>query len=800
MAPGDDREAFLRALAETLIRWRVVVVLVVAAITVFFGWFLLRSEIRFQYSELLPQKHPFIRTHNQYGATFGEANVLVVMLQKPDGSVFDIPTLTALVRVTEALEQLPGVNHDQISSLAHRSTRWLLIRPGGMIIANPVLLRPPVNDEEVRKVEHVVLKSPHIYGPQVSLDKRAFVLRAGFHEHKLDYPRLFDAVNEEILSIPLPEGVDLHVVGMPRLYGWLYQYVWEIAVIFLGTVVLVWTLLWVYFRDWRGALRPTISGGLAAVWGIGFLRLVGFAIDPLALIVPFFITARAVSHSVQMHDRYYEELGRGLPQREAIAQAFARLFVPTLSGILTDALGVLVILLVPILMLQKLAVVASFWILAIVVAELLLNPVVYSFLKAPDAHMVAARERGRWRRATARLGAGVTGPRGRWVTVGIAGGGLVVCAVFISRLTIGDPTSASNLLWPDHEFNAGFREVQEQFGGVEPLMIVVEGQKDSLKIPSNLRTVQAFQRHMEQDPSVGASFSLVDLLTSVNMTFHEFEPKWGVVPRSAIDVAGYFFLFWTGSPPSDSARYFAPDFSSSHLTLFCKDHETRNVRRMIARAEAFIAEHPLEKARFRLAGSLIGVLAAVYEEVLRHNVLMHVLAFSTIFAICAVTYRSLVAALLLIVPMVVANAVINAYMGARGIGINLNTLPVVTVGVGFGIDYGIYILSRVREEVRVGATVADAATAAISTAGKAVTFTGLTMIASVALWIFSSIRFEAEMGILLAIWMFFAMLTSMTLLPALVAILEPAFLGRDVAAPKMGELPTIPLTAGGRKR
>jgi predicted RND superfamily exporter protein len=265
------------------------------------------------------------------------------------------------------------------------------------------------------------------------------------------------------------------------------------------------------------------------------------------------------------------------------------------------------------------------------------------------------------------------------------------------------------------------------------------------------------------------------------MTFHEMEPKWGVVPRDPVDVAGYFFLYWTGAPPSDSARFFAPDFSSAHVTLFCRDHEVTNVRRMIARAERFIAAHPLEKAHFRMAGGLVGVLAAVYEEVLRNNVLMNVLSFGTIFLVCAATYRSLVAAGLLLVPMLVANSVINAYMGARGIGINLNTLPVVTVGVGFGFDYGIYILSRIGEEVRAGRPTREATVEALASAGRAVTFTGSTMIGGVVLWVFSNIRFEAEMGVLLAIWMFFSMATSMTLLPALIAIVDPAFLRRGVA-------------------
>ncbi len=779
--PSPSDSPRIRRLAESLLDHRGKVVAAITAVTLFFTFFLLRSRLVFDFADLLPQKHPFIQTHNRYGGKFGESNTLVVMLQVNEGSIFDIPTLTTLVQVTQAMEQLPGVNNDQISSLAHRSTRWLLIRPGGVIVANPVMLRPPMNAEELERIEHIVVKSQHIYGVQVSLDKRAAIVRAGFHERLLDYPKLFDAVNRSVLSIPHDPRVTIYVVGLPRLYGWIYQYVGEILTIFFGTIVLVWILLYLYFRDWRGSLRPTISGGLAAVWGLGFIRMIGFSLDPLTLIVPFFITARAVSHSVQMHDRYYEELGRGRTQHNAIIEAFTGLFVPTLSGILTDALGVLVILLVPIVTLEKLAIAASFWILAIVVSELLLNPIVYYYLRPPDREMVSGRERGLWRRSTERLGRLVTGRVGRWVTVGIAGAGLGVCAYFISGLRIGDPSSVSNILWADHIFNVGFRKVQDEFGGVEPLLVVVEGEKDALKIPANLRTIQDFQRYMEEDASIGASFSLVDILTSVNMTFHEMEPKWGVVPRDPIDVAGYFFLFWTGAPPSDSARFFAPDFSSAHVTLFCRDHEVGNVRRMIARADAFIAKHPLEKAHFRMAGGLIGVLAAVYEEVLRNNLLMNVLSFSAIFVICAVTYRSFVAAVLLLVPMLIANSVINAYMGARGIGVNLNTLPVVTVGVGFGIDYGIYILSRVAEEIRHGKGTADAVVASLASAGRAVTFTGFTMIGGVVLWIFSSIRFEAEMGVLLAIWMFFSMTTSMTLLPALIAITDPEFLRGDLA-------------------
>jgi len=218
--------------------------------------------------------------------------------------------------------------------------------------------------------------------------------------------------------------------------------------ILVVTYCLEWVLRWMYFHDWRGALRPTITGLIAAFWGLGFIHIIGLALDPLMLVMPFLITARAVSHAIQMHDRYYEEFEKsGWHKRRAIVASFAELFVPTLSGISTDAFGVLVILLVPVIMLQKLAITASWWILAITISEMALNPIVYYYLKAPEPELVMMRERGGFRMGINWFVRRLLTPMGKTVTV-VAWLGLTLVALYFVRgLTIGDPTSASPLLW-----------------------------------------------------------------------------------------------------------------------------------------------------------------------------------------------------------------------------------------------------------------------------------------------------------------------------------------------------------------
>lgn len=875
MNPGTTEKP-LYWLGRKLIEKRIPVMIGVFLVTGFFGWHtykLFNAGFVTSFGDLLPQTHEFMKIHNKYAGTFGGANNVMVMAEVKEGHIFTPETLTRIYRMTEELDRVYGVNHSQIDSIGHRTTRSLRVAAGGTMRSEPVMTVPPKTEEQASEVRHIVHNTESIYGLLVSLDDKAALLKANFIEGRLDYRKIFKDINERVVapfergyvgailnnkdengvmpaaivdvvypgtaadgklkpgdvitavdgkpvtnrveaaaaiaahepgqeakvtvkrgdqsqdvSITVPEpDLVISVAGEPRLYGWVYEYADEAKWIFLVTTILTWILLYLYFHDWRGALRPTITGVISAIWGLGFINLIGLPFDPLALVIPFFITARAVSHSVQMHDRYYEEFEKsGWDKEKAIVGAFAELFVPTLSGILTDAVGILAILLVPILMLQKLAISASFWILAITVSELLLNPIVYHYLKAPEKETVLNREKGWFRNLIFSITDVILSKTGRVATLGAWVLLTVVSIYFLKDLTIGDPTAASPLLWQDSPYNVSHTNIQEKFGGVEPLIVVAEGyDKDAMKDPEVLRTMEKFQRHLERDPDVGYSFSLADILRAVNMVFHELEPKWGVIPSDWIDVGGLFFVFFSGSPPSETAKYVTPDYSTAHVTFYAKNHQGDNIRRIIERARQFIKENPMKKAEFKLAGGLIGVLAAGNEEILKNDLLMNFLGFFTMYVIILFTYRSWMAGIYMLLPLFLSNIAINAYMAVQGIGINISTLPVVTVGVGFGIDYGLYIVSRIIEEFQKSGDMDFSVREAVSTSGKAVTFTAVTMVLGTLVWWFSNIRFDAEMGLLLALWMLVSFIASMTLMPVLFAVFRPGFILRE--APKAPE-------------
>jgi len=980
---SEDKRAFYW-LGEKLIDYRLPVTILVIIITAFFAWHAFQLRLVTSFGDLLPQSHPFVKVHNEHAPTFGGANNIQLMLEVREGDVFTVETLTRIYMITEAVDRVYGVNHNQIDSIGHRTTRYLKVGSGGLLQAKPVMIGLPKRPEDAASIQRIVHNTESIYGLLISLDDKAALVRANFIEGRLDHRLTFQQVNDRVLApfgdgwigaiikgfdpldptavkpaeilrvfdesaaegaglkegdvvvavddkpvadrealaaviagmkagtkaaltvkrgegtetltleVPHP-SVDISVAGEPRLYGWIYKYTSDVFWIFTITYCIEWILRWLYFHDWRGSLRPTLTGVIAAFWGLGFINIIGLSLDPLALVIPFLITARAVSHAIQMHDRYYEEFERsGWQKRPAIVAAFAELFVPTLSGIATDAFGVLVILFIPVVMLQKLAIVAAWWILAITVAEMFLNPIVYYYLRAPDPDLVQARETGWVRRVIDMTSIWTVSSGGRKVIYAFWAVVTILSLVFVRGLIIGDPTAASPLVWLDSPYNVSHARIQEKFGGVEPLIVVADGyDKDAMKDPSTLRKMEKFQRFLEGDRDVGYSFSLVDILRGVNSVFHELEPKWGVIPNEWVDIGTLFFVFFSGTPPTETAKYVDASYTTSHVTFFCKNHKGDNVSRIIARCEEFIrnqqlndlgvnaeerdgkvvvasvgaspawvqapskggagprwtaktGDAPVEgtngapfqagdviakvgdhdvsnlhefgealrdesaeqstisfeverggqdvplavqapwKAVFKLAGGLIGVLAAANDVMLRNDLLMNILGNLSMYIIMIFTFRSWTAGLYLLAPLFISNLMVNAYMAARDIGINVNTLPLVTLGLGFGIDYGLYTLSRIIEEIRVSGDLKDATLQALRTSGKAVAFTAVTMVASTFLWVFANVRFNAEMGGLLAIWMFLSFIGSQTLIPALVITLKPKFIMREagVAAAK----------------
>jgi predicted RND superfamily exporter protein len=349
---------------------------------------------------------------------------------------------------------------------------------------------------------------------------------------------------------------------------------------------------------------------------------------------------------------------------------------------------------------------------------------------------------------------------------------------FAHQLKTGDSNIGEALLYHDHPYNQAMAKLSEKFVGASQLVIIAEGKKpEAIKDAATLNNVDLFARYMVQGEGAGGALTTGTLLKKIYRTFHEGDPKWEMLPTRDDYVGQLFFLITSGTSRGEMDRFFSPDYTNATITVFYKNYNNEIIHDAISRAKAYIAEnsHPQDSVRYLLAGGLLGILAASNEEVewsYRVNV---PLIFFVVFLLSLATYRSVVGALIVMIPSLVAQPLSEAVMYLVGIDFNINSLPVAAVGIGIGIDYGYYVLSRIIEEYELTNDFDEANRRAIATTGKAIIFTGTTLVVSVIFWLFFPLKFEAEMAFLLMMLMVFHAIGALVFIPALVSLLRPRF-------------------------
>lgn len=771
----------MRRLAEWIVKRRFPVLVTVLILTVFFGYQTLRIEMYTAFSDLLPKDHPFIRVHNEFSKVFGGANLVLLSVEVKEGDIFNTRTLEKIKRLTEVLELTPGANNYQIFSIARQKVKDVRATSWGIEVQPVMWPDVPRSDDEMERLRNAIYANPTIAGRLVSMDGKAALITAAFHEERLDYARLFRRIQSAIHEVE-DKNTTVYAAGEPVLYGWIYYHLREISLIIGLTCLTIFGILILYYRNLNGVLIPILSGLVTFIWGTGFTALMGFNFDPLILVVPFLIAARTISHSIQFRERFFEELERWEGDKErAAAESVSGLLMPGSVSILTDASGLIVLLVAPMPILTKLAIAGSFWVMSNFVSVLILDPILCCYFPTPR-HLPKGGE-GHWLDAPLRhVGRFCTAPLGRWVVL-VAFGGTFIWSLYWNQfLTVGDSRPGSPLLWPNSNYNVSVRHINDKFQGTDHLYVIVKGKEEkTAKSPAVLRTMEEFQRAMERSPYVGGTDSIVGLTRQINTVLHNNDPRWGLLPLSADEVGGILMVAEHGSEPGDFDRWVNYNFQHANITVFLHDHKGDTIREIIQRAKQFISSQRMEQAEFKLAGGIVGVLAAANEVMEQSNwVILGLMLIAQLF-FCALGFHSFVAGLLFVGVVFLSNMFGMALMAFWNVGLNVNTLPVISLGIGFGVDYGIYIVSRAIEEYqREGRPDLRAALIeGVATAGKAVLYTAFLISAGILFWSFSPLRFQAEMGYQLLIILTMNMLGGLLLLPAFIHLMRPRFVLRS---------------------
>jgi len=774
---GERLNNFSKFFARFVIRHRVVFILISLALTILFAYQLRHLTLQTNLGDFAPQKHPYLTVQRQLTHIFGGLNQISIAIEVKEGDIFNYPTLSKVYRITKKLYLLDGINAGRVVSLSARKIKSVKATAEGFG-AKRLMRYPPKSAEEMERLKMTVVRNPMIYGPIVSKDFKSTLIQADF-ESDVSSRRIFRQV-QQIIEEEKDSNNNIYIGGRPILEGWLDFYTPKVGKIFLGTLIVMILILYIAFRSKRGVLLPLASSLMATVWGLGILTLSGYKLGPTTILTPFLVLALGISHSVQFIKRYYEDELRHLSSKEASQETLQSLFVPACTSLVTDGLGFLSLLIVPLAMIRSMALTTGVGVLSIFFTTVTFIPAVLSFLPSPKRKEVEREEKfNLLNRILGKISSLSMHRLSRWAVVGIFLILGVVGTIGASKIVVGDNEPGSASLYSNSPYNVAETMISDKFAGSSPYYVLVEGKEEEGLVDSEtLLEMESLANYVkEKVPEAGRSLSLVDYIKGLNFAMFGGNPRYLRIPENSRTIAEYLFLYSITAFPGDFDPVVSPDYKYANIKFDLKDHKAETINKVLAATGEWVDKnHKVQNFEFRYPGGDIGILAAI-NEIIRKVLPRNIIQLSSIVFICIwVAYGSYVAGILLLIPLILGVLLTFGTLGLLGVSLTVETLPVAALGIGLGVDYGIYVTSRLRQELRQGLPFKRAIYTSLETSGKAVFFTGATVALGVFSWVFSNIRLQARLGVILGSLLLLNMLGALILLPALISIFKPKFI------------------------
>lgn len=723
-------------------------------------------SIKVVLEEMLPVKSENVKLIQKYGAQFGGANTTLISLKNKSGDIYSKEYLSKYAEVSEKVYFYDGAKRHLIQSLALRKTKSIEGSAGKIEINAIMWPNIPSSEAELDQFKYNVRSQ--YKGLLVSDNERSALIVADF-EDSIDYEELLN----QLLSIKnelSDNGIEMSFSGRPVLMGYIYKNLESTVYILLFSLFLISLILWLYFHSFVGVFAPLIVACSATVWGLGYMGIKNYNLDPLLILLPAFIFAIVLSHCVQFITRVFDFYGKEYSKKDSVKYSLQKILFPSVGAITTDAAGFTVLVLVGIPSIQALATICTIWLLAIFPAIVLCS-ILTLFINKPK-----------------KIRTGLTSLTELWNALNLEknyhyvvmiGLGLLLFGVYgTGKLTIGDE-SGSPIFWDDHPFNEHTNKINKLFSGVgtDLMQVFINGDEKTMLEPKTYEIVEGLNRYVyENVESSTSSQSLVPIIKNVNKVLYEGDPSYEFVPDNPQAVAFNIYLFRSKGEPGDFAAYTNKDWEVGSVSYPLKDHSAKTVFDSINAVNEYFELHENKKYKdkFEYTGGQIGLAESINNEIKTSNYKV-MTAITLVIILCVtVLYKSGTISLIVVLSLAVSNFITYSFMAFKGIGLSINTLPLAALGIGMGVDFSIYVLDRIKEEIDLGYTSYEAIQKAISTSGNAVFVTAITMIIPLAPWFFlSEMKFQAEMGLLLGLVLFLNMLGALIFVPSLLLEFRP---------------------------
>ena len=749
---------------------RTVVIALCLLISLVLGWQATHVKLSASFEKTIPTSHPYIVNFlTQQGQLQGLGNALRMAVENPAGTIYDANYLEILRKLNDEIFLIPGVSRQGMKSIWTPTTRWTGVTEEGLE-GGPVI--PDGYDGSPSSLQSLsanIARSGEI-GQIVALDAKSSVifvpLMAKDSEGKLlDYAALankLEAVRSKYESL----GVRIHITGFAKLVGDLIDGIRYVLAFFALAVAIAAAMVFWYTRCIRSTLLVVASSLIAVIWQLGLLPSLGFDLDPYSMLVPFLVFAIGMSHGAQKMNGIMQDVGRGTHKLIAARYTFRRLFLAGLTALLADAVGFGVLLVIDIQVIRELAIAASIGVAVLIFTNLILLPILLSYtgvsasaasrsLKTEEADARGEEKHPMWQFLDR-----FTQPKWAIGSVVVALVLLISGIAVSSKLAIGDLDPGAPELRSDSRYNRDVAYLNSAYGASsDVLAVMVKTPPGQCSQVDTVLKVDALEWELRQMEGVESTNTLALLNRRVLTGLNEGSPKWYEMLPSQDMV---------NTITANAPRGLYND-ACSLLTMYVylHDHKAETLMQVVTHIEAYAKDNDTAEVKFTLAAGSAGIEAATNIVVKQAWHKMLWMVYGAVILLAFITFRSWRAVVVAVVPLVVTSFLAEALMVALGMGVKVATLPVIALGVGIGVDYALYILSVMLSRLKEGMTLSQAYYQALLFTGKVVMLTGVTLAIGVITWVASPIKFQADMGILLAFMFLWNMVGALILLPGL---------------------------------
>ena len=757
---------FALIIENILFQKRVIILSIISILFVLLSIQAVQVKPEASFTKMIPGQHEFISNFLTYRKELaGLGNVVRVVVENTEGDIFEPEFQEILKQVTDEVFFIPGVNRNELKSIWTPNVRWAEVTEEGFVGGAVIPDSYDGSEESLRQLQVNTLKSGQV-GVLVGNNFKSAMILAPLQDINpetglpLDYRDLSSKLESQIRDKYQSDKVQIRIVGFAKVVGDLIDGALQVVMFFGLAVIITFVLLYLYSRCLKSTFAVLFFSIFAVICQLGILNLLGFGINPYSMLVPFLVFAIGVSHGVQIINSIIYHSVNGQNKLDAAKLAFRSLYIAGITALVSDAIGFTTLMVIDIGVIQELAIAASIGVAVIIVTNLIALPIIMSYVGVTHSAVNHARKSLEHISYVETFFAKFAKPFMAKIALAVGALFLVIGLYFSQFMKIGDLDAGAPELRPDSVYNLDNAYIVANYSTSTDVFVVMAktAQEQCIKY-DNLVWIDQFQWNIRNTAGVQDVKSIADVSKFGIFGMNEGSIKWFGLNRNQFVTNASLAKV----PPG----LINQDCSMAPVLIFLNDHKADTLQNVVDAVNAFIQENPPQGIEFLMAAGNAGIESATNMVIEDAQTEMLIWVYSVVIALCLITFRSIRTVISIVVPLVLTSILSQALMAVLGIGVKVATLPVIALGVGIGVDYGIYIFSKVREALVMNKSLYETYLYALNQTGKAVAFTGITLAISVATWVFSPIKFQADMGLLLTFMFLLNMFGALTLIPAL---------------------------------